>query len=172
MAKRTSPRAAPPQAHPAAWILKTEPGVFSFADLMAARERTTAWEGVRNYQARNFLRAMRRGDPVLIYHSSAEPPGIAGRAEVVREAYPDPTQFDAGQASHDPRSRPSDPTWSAVDVRGIEPLARFLPLDELKADPALATLGVCQRGSRLSVHPVQAGEWRAILALAKRKSRS
>lgn len=171
MAKRPSPKASPAPAHPAAWLLKTEPGVFSFADLMAARGRTTAWEGVRNYQARNFLRAMRRGDPVLIYHSSAEPPGIAGRAEVVREAYPDPSQFEAGQKGSAARATAAEPTWSAVDVRGIEPLARFLPLEELKADPALASLGVCQRGSRLSVHPVQAAEWNAILALAKRKSR-
>jgi len=153
------------------WLMKTEPAVFSFDDLMAAAGRKAAWDGVRNYQARNSLRAMRRGDLVFIYHTNAAPSGIAGIAEVVREAYPDPTQFEPGHDHFDPRSKAQAPSWDMVDVRGIEALPRLLSLEELKSEPALASLQVCQRGSRLSVHPVSAAEWERIVALAKRKSR-
>jgi predicted RNA-binding protein with PUA-like domain len=154
------------------WLVKSDADVFSFSDLLALPGRTTVWDGVRNYQARNSLRAMRRGDLVFFYHSGAEPPGIAGIAEVVREAYPDPTQFERGHDHYDARSKKDDPAWSVVDLRGVEALPRLVSLDELKQAPSLAQLGVCQRGSRLSVHPVQASAWGVILALAKRKSKA
>lgn len=153
------------------WLMKTEPATFSFDRLLASPGRTAAWDGVRNYQARNHLRAMRRGDLAFIYHTNAMPPGVVGIAEVVREAYPDPTQFEPGHDQFDPRSKPQAPSWVAVGVRGLEALPRLVSLEELKNEPLLSSLGVCQRGSRLSVHPVAAAEWKAIVAMAKRKSR-
>jgi predicted RNA-binding protein with PUA-like domain len=149
------------------WLVKSEPDVFSFEDLWRAPRRRTFWDGVRNYQARNFLRdAVRPGDGVLFYHSNGAPPGIAGLAEVASAAAPDPTQFDARDPHHDPASDPADPRWFGVEVRAVERLPRFLSLDELRAAPALATLGVLRRGNRLSVQPVSAAEWRAVRALA------
>ena len=107
---------------------------------------------------------------MLFYHSNAKPPGIAGLARVASEAYPDPTQFDPSDGHFDPKSSRDDPRWWLVDVQAVEPLARFLSLDELRADPALASLGVLRRGNRLSVQPVSAQEWRAVGALADRKT--
>ncbi|MEO6709985.1 MAG: EVE domain-containing protein [Planctomycetota bacterium] len=153
------------------WLIKSEPDVFSFSDLMSLPERTTTWDGVRNYQARNNLRAMRRGDLVFFYHSSTEPPGIAGIAEVAREAYPDPTQFERADEHFDARSRPDAPTWVAVDLRGVEALPRLVALEELRQEPALAALQLLQKGSRLSVQPVQGPAWTLIRALSKRKSK-
>jgi predicted RNA-binding protein with PUA-like domain len=132
--------------------MKSEPDVFSFDDLK--KKGTAGWDGVRNYQARNFMREMRVGDKVLFYHSNAAPAGIAGLAEVARTAYPDPTA-DA-------------PGWIQVDVRFVERLPRFLSLDELRGVPALAQMRLF-RQSRLSVQPVDAAHWKAILALAKAK---
>jgi predicted RNA-binding protein with PUA-like domain len=149
--------------------MKSEPSVFGFEDLMAAKGRTSAWDGVRNYQARNFMRAMRRGDLVFIYHSNAKPAGIVGVAEVVREAYPDPTQFEVGHEHYDARSKPDAPSWDLVDVRAIERLPRVISLEELKQQPGLSALQVCQRGSRLSVSAVSAAQWRLIRALSERK---
>jgi len=153
------------------WLIKSDVDEFSFADLQASPGRTAAWDGVRNYEARNSLRDMRRGELVFFYHSGAEPPGIAGIARAVREAYPDPTQFERGHERFDPRSKPDDPTWLAVDIRAVEPLPRTVSLDELKQDPSTAVLRVCQRGSRLSVHPVSEASWLGVLALTKRKSK-
>ncbi|HTF87691.1 MAG TPA: EVE domain-containing protein [Planctomycetota bacterium] len=153
------------------WLIKSEPDVFSFSDLLGLPQRTTTWDGVRNYQARNYLREMRRGDLVFFYHSSTEPPGIAGIAEVAREAYADPTQFDHADEHFDARSKPDAPTWVAVDLRGVEALPRLVALEELRQEPALATLQLLQKGSRLSVQPVQEPAWRLIKALSKRKSR-
>lgn len=142
------------------WLLKSEPDVFSFADLMASKGRRTMWDGVRNYQARNFMRdEMAVGDGVLFYHSNAKPPGVAGLAEIASEAYPDPTQFDPKDSHHDPKSDPEDPRWLLVDVVGVEELPEFVPLEALKADPALDEMVVTQRGSRLSVQPVTRSEW-------------
>jgi len=149
------------------WLIKSEPSEFSFDDLWAARGRRTCWDGVRNYQARNFMRDdMRVGDRVLYYHSNAEPSGVVGVAEVVREAYPDPTQFESGHPHHDPRSDPQDPRWCMVDVRALERLPRVVTLAELKANPRLEGMAVVQRGSRLSVTPVTEAEYEEVLRMA------
>jgi predicted RNA-binding protein with PUA-like domain len=148
------------------WLIKSEPSVFAIQDLARAPRKTTSWEGVRNYQARNFLRAMRQGDQCLFYHSNADPPGVAGVVEVVREAYPDATAWDPRSPYHDPRASPDNPVWSMVDVRLVEILGREIPLDELRGVKSLAGMELLRRGSRLSVQPVTAAEFRGILKLA------
>lgn len=156
---------------PRAWLVKTEPETFSFDDLWRSPMRTTPWEGVRNYQARNFLRdTMRPGDPVLVYHSSVDPPGAVGLAEVASEAYPDPSQFDPGSRYHDPSSRRDDPRWWLVDVRAVRALRRLVPLAELRADDRLAELDIAllRRGNRLSVMPLPVEALERILDLAER----
>ncbi|HVS18170.1 MAG TPA: EVE domain-containing protein [Planctomycetota bacterium] len=148
------------------WLIKSEPSEFSFDDLWQARGRRTLWDGVRNYQARNSMRDdMRVGDGVLYYHSNADPAGVVGLAEIVRAAYPDPTQFELGHPHADPKSDPDDPRWVAVDVRAVRRLPRVVTLAELKAEPALARMAVVQRGSRLSVTPVTPEEWDVVVAL-------
>jgi len=148
------------------WLLKSEPAVFSFDDLLAAPHRTTAWEGVRNYQARNFLRDdVRVGDLALFYHSNAAPPRVAGVAEVVRAAYPDPTQFEMASEYHDPGSDPAAPRWLAIDISALAALPEPVPIAALKAQPELAAMAVVQRGQRLSVQPVTADEFAAVLRL-------
>jgi predicted RNA-binding protein with PUA-like domain len=149
------------------WLFKTEPTTYSFEDLWGERGRTTRWEGVRNHQAKLLLRdQVAAGDGVLVYHSSADPTGVAGLAEVTHAAYPDPSQFDRSSAGFDPRSAPTSPTWLAVDVRATERLPRFLSLAELRASPALKGMALLKRGNRLSIQPVGAAEWRAIRLLA------
>ena len=149
------------------WLLKTEPSSFSFDDLWKAPRRTTGWSGVRNYQARNLLRdELKKGDRVLIYHSSTEPPAVVGEAEVVREGYPDPTQFDPRDDHFDGDSPQDAPRWFQVDVRGVRKLPREVPLAELRSAPALKKMALLQRGQRLSVQPVAESEYAAILALA------
>lgn len=166
-----SPKAAPRPLPPAVggrryWLLKTEPEVFSFADLEKAPNRTTGWDGVRNYQARNSMRdLMQVGDGVLIYHSNADPPGIAGIAEVARTGYPDPTQFDPKHVHYDPAAKPESPTWYMVDVRARQKLTGPLSLPELREVPGLGKMVLLQKGSRLSVQPVSAEEWNIILKL-------
>ena len=151
------------------WLLKSEPDVFSFDDLWAAPKRTTGWDGVRNHQARNFMRDdMRVGDGVLFYHSGAEPPGVAGLAEVVRTAYPDATALDPRHDHFDPKSKAEAPTWLQVDVRAVERFPRLLSLPELRAMPELAGMELLRRGSRLSVQPVRAAEWAAVCAAGRR----
>ncbi|MBK8181181.1 MAG: EVE domain-containing protein [Planctomycetes bacterium] len=152
------------------WLLKADPEVFSFDDLLASPGRTTAWDGVRNYQARNYLRAMAPGDQAFFYHSNASPPGIVGLVEIARGAYPDPTQFERGHGHFDPRSKAEAPTWVMVDVRALEALPRTLALAELCGLEECSSLAVCQRGNRLSVSPVSGAQWRVIRACAKRKS--
>ena len=148
------------------WLLKTEPTTFSFDDLWNAPKRTTFWDGVRNFQARNTLRdRMKVGDGVFIYHSSTDPTGIVGIAEVVKEGYPDPTAFDPKDSHYDPRSKRESPTWYVVDVKAIERLAPIITLDELRGVKGLDKMVLLQRGSRLSVQPVSAEEWRMIRAL-------
>ena len=145
------------------WLMKSEPDVFSFEDLWKAKKRTTMWDGVRNYQARNFMRdKMQVGDGVLYYHSNAKPPGIAGLAEVASEAYPDPTQFDPADGHYDPKSDPDDPRWYLVDIRGTERIPELLSRDALREHPLLSKMMVLQKGSRLSVQPVTAAEWKAV----------
>ena len=138
---------------------------ISFEDLQ--RRRTACWDGVRNYQARNLLRdEVKKGDEVLFYHSSTTPPAAVGIAEVVREGYPDPTAFDPASKHHDPASDPGNPTWYAVDVRAVEPLPRPVTLAEMREAPALKAMVLLRRGMRLSVQPVTANEWKAVLRLA------
>jgi predicted RNA-binding protein with PUA-like domain len=151
------------------WLVKSEPDAFSFDDLMASPDRTTCWDGVRNYQARNTMRDdMKRGDLVLFYHSSTEPAAIVGVAEVVREAYPDHTAFDAKDPHFDPKSRRGEPTWMMVDLRAVEALARPLTLAELRGTPGLEKMTLLQKGSRLSVQPVTAREWEIVYRMGMR----
>ncbi len=148
------------------WLVKSEPSSFSYDDLANAPERTTSWEGVRNYAARNFLRAMTRGDRVFYYHSNAEPNAIVGIAEVVREAYPDASQFDRKSGMHDPKSKRDSPTWSTVDLTAVTAFPRPVTLTELRGVPGLEKMELLRKGSRLSVMPVSAGEWRIVCKLA------
>jgi len=148
------------------WLVKSEPNVFSIEDLSRQRNQTTGWEGVRNYQARNFLRAMQLGDRALFYHSNAEPPAVAGSVEIVRLAYPDETAWDPTSDYHDPRASPDNPVWSRVDVRLVEIFPRQVSLAELRGVKALAGMELLRRGSRLSVQPVTGPEFRTIEKLA------
>ncbi|MES2919089.1 MAG: EVE domain-containing protein [Pseudomonadota bacterium] len=148
------------------WLLKSEPSVFSIDDL--EQRGISLWDGVRNYQARNFLRAMQAGDEAFFYHSSCPEPGIAGVMTVARAAYPDPTQFNPDSPYHDPKSPPEAPRWDGIDVRFTKKFSTVIPLAVLKETPALAGLALVQKGSRLSVMPVSATEWKTILKLAGR----
>jgi len=150
------------------WLVKSEPGTYSIDDL--ERDGTTCWEGVRNYQARNFLREMKVGDRLLFYHSNAAPPAIVGLAEVVREAYPDHFAWDVKSPYYDPRSTKDAPVWFMVDVGFVERFARPLPLPELREDPALEGMELLRRGSRLSVQPVSKEHFDHILKLARQRS--
>ena len=144
------------------WLMKSEPSEVSIDDLARAKGQTLPWFGVRNYQARNFMRdEMRIGDGVLFYHSSCPQPGIAGRAEVASAAYPDATQFDPESTYFDPKSTPDAPRWVNVDVR-LRSRERLIGLAELRAEPRLAQMRVLQRGNRLSITPVTGAEWRFI----------
>ena len=148
------------------WLLKSEPDCFSFDDLLAAPRRTTHWSGVRNYQARNTMRDdMKKGDGVLFYHSGAQPAGIAGTAEIVREGYPDFTAWDPSDEHFDPKSSDDDPTWYMVDVRAGERLRHFLDLPGLRHVRELEHMELLRKGSRLSVQPVRQEEWAAVLRL-------
>lgn len=146
------------------WLMKSEPDTFSIDDLK--RKGQEAWDGVRNYQARNFMRdGMRKGDKVFFYHSNCAEPGIVGIAEVVTEAYPDPTQFDPKSDYFDPASSRDSPRWVLVDVKFVKKLKRTLTLKELQGDAALSDMPLVRKGNRLSVMPVTAAEWRHILTL-------
>ncbi len=150
------------------WLFKSEPSTYSVDDL--ARDRTTAWTGVRNYQARNFMRnEMREGDCGFFYHSSCDEPGIVGIVEVCRPAHPDETQFDRRSPYHDRAATRDNPRWYNVDVKLVKK-TRLVGLDELRRDKALKTLQILQRGNRLSITPVTAAEWQRILKLVKRES--
>ncbi len=145
------------------WLVKTEPETYSIDDLAA--QGRTSWEGVRNYLARNFMRdGMKLGDLVLVYHSSAEPPGVVGLARVARESYPDPTAFDPKSKYYDEKSDPAAPRWMMVDLEFVEKFPAMLTLDELREDPALAGLEVTRKGSRLSVTSVTPEHFDRILA--------
>ena len=150
------------------WLIKSEPDVFSIRDLAKAKRQTTHWEGVRNYQARNFLRAMQVGDLAFYYHSNATPSAVAGVVEIVRTAYPDPTAWDPKSDYHDPKASPENPVWSMVDVKLVEIFPREVPLDELRTAKALEGMELLRRGSRLSVQPVTAAQFRAIEKLGHR----
>jgi len=145
------------------WLMKSEPDECSIDDALGARRKTTPWTGVRNYQARNFMRdRMRPGDGVLFYHSSCPEPGIAGLAEVASSAYPDPTQFERRSAYYDPKVKKDAPRWFNVDVRAVRK-TRLVPLAELRQHKALAGMLLLRPGNRLSITPVSDAEWRYIV---------
>ena len=148
------------------WLMKSEPVDFSIDDLQ--RVGTEPWTGVRNYQARNFMRAMQVGDGVLFYHSNTGVPGIYGVAEVASTPYPDPTQFQCKSHYHDPKSTPEEPRWSLVDVRFVRKLAPPVTLQEIREHAEALGDGfeLVRRGSRLSVMPVTAAQWKLLLSLA------
>ena len=152
------------------WLMKSEPDVFSIDDLAKAKKQTTGWDGVRNYQARNLLRdEIAVGDGVLYYHSSVDPPAVVGLARVVKAGYPDPTQFDSKSDYYDAASKPDAPRWFSVEIAFDRKLPRPVTLPELRADPLLSDMVLLRRGSRLSVQPVTAAEWKRIVALGERK---
>ncbi len=145
------------------WLMKSEPDEASIDDALAAKGKTVAWTGVRNYQARNFMRDdMRIGDGVLFYHSSCAEPGIAGLAEVASAAYPDPTQFDRKSPYYDPKSDPESPRWLLVDVRATKK-TRLIGLPELREQSQLEDMIILRRGNRLSITPVTPVEWQVIV---------
>jgi predicted RNA-binding protein with PUA-like domain len=156
---------AQPRASARHWLMKSEPAECSIADLALAPGQTLPWVGVRNYQARNFMRdAMQPGDGVLFYHSSCAEPGVAGLAEVASLAQPDGTQFDVASPYFDPRAQRDAPRWLQVDVRLVA-VTRLLALREMRLRPELATMRLLQPGNRLSITPVTGTEWAAVLAL-------
>lgn len=146
------------------WLMKSEPGSYSIDDL--ARAGRDCWEGVRNFQARNHMRAMQLGDLVLFYHSSVRPPGVAGVAKVVATAYPDPTQFETDSPYYDKRASKKRPLWDMVDVAFVQRFGQLIPLSQLRDDPALDGMLVTKRGMRLSVQPVEPSHFARILELA------
>lgn len=152
------------------WLMKSEPDEVSFDDVLASPRQTTAWFGVRNYQARNFMRdQMQPGDGVLFYHSSCAVPGVAGIAEVVSAPYPDESQFDASSKYFDPKATREQPRWISIDVKAVEQ-GRYLPLTDMRDVPALEDMVLLRKGSRLSVSPVTADEWKAVLKLVRAKA--
>lgn len=148
------------------WLMKSEPSAFSLDDLKKAPAKTTCWDGVRNYQARNFMREMAIGDQVLFYHSNADPPAAVGIAEVVKTAYADPTQFNKKDKHYDPQSDPSGPRWDMVDIKYVRRFSRPLSLDDMRKETKLKGMVLLRKGSRLSVQPVTPQEWEHILSLA------
>ncbi|HET6275105.1 MAG TPA: EVE domain-containing protein [Candidatus Cybelea sp.] len=148
------------------WLLKTEPSAYSFEQLHT--DGTTPWTGVRNFQARNNMMEMKLGDLALFYHSSIVPPAAVGICKVVREAYPDFTQFDRKSDYFDGRAKPDKPIWFMVDVAYVEALAHPVTLPAMRAEPRLVAMPLLRRGQRLSVQPVMPHEWKLVLELASR----
>ncbi|SBS32214.1 EVE domain protein [Marinomonas spartinae] len=142
------------------WLMKSEPDAFSIDDL--AQQGPSPWDGVRNYQARNFMQNMQMGDLIFFYHSSCKPAGIAGVAKVAREAYPDHTSWDPTSHYYDPKSSPDHPRWFMVDIELVEKWSNVLPLSTLKQDPELSDMLLTKKGNRLSVMPIKPNEWQRI----------
>jgi predicted RNA-binding protein with PUA-like domain len=152
------------------WLMKTEPEVFSWDDLLKEPRKTTCWDGVRNYQARNFLRdEIAVGDGVLYYHSGGDAKAVVGTAKVVKAGYPDPSQFDRRSKYHDQKSSEDAPRWYAVDIRAEKGFARPVTLDAMREVASLKEMRLLQRGNRLSVFPVTAAEWKAVTGLGSRR---
>jgi predicted RNA-binding protein with PUA-like domain len=151
------------------WLMKSEPDVFSIDILRSRPNQTEHWNGVRNFQARNFMRAMTVGDRAFFYHSSCAEPGVAGIVEIVRSAYPDFTSWDSKSDYYDARSTPDKPYWYMVDVRFERELNRLVSLAQLRANPALKDMRLLARGNRLSILPISAGEWKVILSMEQTK---
>jgi len=150
------------------WLVKSEPDCYSIQDLK--KEKIGSWTDVRNYQARNFLRAMKKGDLLLFHHSSCAVPAVVGVAKVVKEAYPDPTQFDTKKDGYDAKSTKENPRWSTVDVSLVEIFAEPLTLSEIKSDKAFAGMELTKQGSRLSVQPVSEVHFKKVLKLRSKSS--
>jgi predicted RNA-binding protein with PUA-like domain len=154
---------------PKYWLLKTEPESFSIQDLAKAPKQTTCWDGVRNYQARNYMRdEMKIGDRVLFYHSSADPPAVVGTARVVKAGYSDPTAWDPKNHHFDPAASPENPRWSMVDIKLEKIFKQPLSLESLRKEPALKKMELLRKGSRLSVQPVTQEEFDAVVELSKK----
>jgi predicted RNA-binding protein with PUA-like domain len=152
------------------WLMKTEPTSYSIQDLAAEKKQTTFWDGVRNYQARNYMRdEMKLGDKVLFYHSNANPPAITGVAHVVRESYPDHTSWDREHKHYDPKSTAQNPRWFMVDIKLDRIFDEPLPLGDLRSVAALKEMELLRKGSRLSVQPVRKSEFDAVLKLANKQ---
>lgn len=148
------------------WLFKSEPGNYSFQDLLGEGDKTAEWDGVRNYQVRNFMRDdMKVGDGVLFYHSSAKPTAVMGTATIVKEAYPDSTAWEPGAKYYDPKSNPDDPTWLMVDIQADQVFDRPVTLQEIKQNPRLQGMMLVKRGVRLSIQPVEKEDWDEIVAL-------
>jgi predicted RNA-binding protein with PUA-like domain len=147
------------------WLMKSEPSVFSIDDLARAKNQTTSWDGVRNFQARNLLREAQVGDGVIFYHSSADPPAAVGTATIAKAAYPDASQFDPKSDYYDAASKKDEPRWFVVDVKLERKFPRAVPLAELRATPALEDMVLLRKGSRLSVQPVTPAEWKVVCKL-------
>lgn len=143
------------------WLMKSEPTVFGIEHLQA--RGVALWDGVRNYQARNFLRQMQVGDEALFYHSNCAVPGIVGRMRIARAGYPDPTQFSVGHAYYDPASPPDNPRWTGVDVEFVQRFSQAPSLAELRLMPELAELALLRKGNRLSLMPMTDAQWQAVL---------
>jgi predicted RNA-binding protein with PUA-like domain len=152
------------------WLLKTEPTTYSWEDLKKEKNRTTSWEGIRNYQARNYIRdEMRIGNLAFLYHSLQKPPSIVGIVEIVKNAYPDHFAYEPGHKYFDPKSKPDNPTWFMVDIRALHDLSEPVSIDELKKIPDLKDL-VLLNNTRLSVQPIQKAEWDLIIKMRTIKS--
>ncbi len=151
------------------WLIKSEPTTFSIHDLARSKNKTTCWEGVRNYQARNFLRAMKEGDRAIWYHSNAKPAAAVGIVEVVKEAYPEHFAWKEGHKYQDSKASPEKPIWSMVDVKLVQIFSQEISLEQLRGVKALEGLELLRRGSRLSVHPVTAAHFKVFERLAKQK---
>ncbi len=149
------------------WLMKSEQDAYSFDDLMAEPDRRACWDGIRNYQARNFMMEMKIGDFVLFYHSNAKPPHVAGTARVVRESYPDHTQYDEKSKYYDPKASSGSPRWHMVDLQAMEKLPHLVSLSEMRENPRLAQMRVTQKGQRLSVQPVSKEEFDEVLRMAR-----
>lgn len=149
------------------WLMKSEPESFSIDNLMGSKDKTTHWDGIRNYQARNFMRDdMRTGDRILFYHSNCDEPAVVGIAEVAGEPYPDHTAFDHSSKYYDPKSDPDNPRWVMVDVRFIEKFRKPVTLRQIKSDDRLTNMALVRKGMRLSIQPVSADEFRIITEMA------
>ena len=155
------------------WLVKQEPTSYSIDDLADEKDKTTHWDGVRNYQARNFMRDdMKKGDRVIFYHSNAEPPAAVGVCEVVKEGYPDFTAFDPDSKKFDPKSDKDEPTWFMVDLKFIKKFKREVPLSEIKENKKLKDMKLVQRGNRLSVMPIKKEEFDEIVKMGKQSLNS
>jgi predicted RNA-binding protein with PUA-like domain len=151
--------------------MKSEPESFSIDDLAKAPKKTTCWDGVRNYQARNFMRSMEIGDQIFFYHSSVEPACVVGLAEVVKKAYPDHTALDPKDTHYDPKATPANPIWEMVDIKFVRKFDEPLTLEDLRAAKGLEKMELLRRGSRLSVQPVTDAEWKIVNNLAEKKAK-